>query len=100
VTNLTNANAVSPLTRSTRTCPRCGMTEAMLHTEGLLGCSTCYTTFEDLVAQAAETLHGVTLSSHTAPIDSAPQVPPAPVATVTRKKTKTLSWLPRRYKIG
>jgi hypothetical protein len=76
-------------------CPRCGLTETMLRTEGLLGCTTCYETFADLVVQAVAALHGVTVSLNNVPADPAPETLPTVTAPAPRK---TLSWLPRRRK--
>ncbi len=85
------------VTEEGRACPRCGLTEAMLRTEGFLGCATCYETFADLVAQAAETLHGVTLAPPHSITVSVPAEPEAPTSAVQAPR-KPLSWLSHRTK--
>lgn len=108
MTNPTSLNA-SPdpapeFISDVRQCPRCGLTETMLRTEGLLGCTTCYETFSDLVVLAVSALHGVTISpasnsaAMSAPVAAAaaPEVSPPTVPT----QRKTLSWLPRLPKQG
>jgi hypothetical protein len=97
VTNATNEKFPSVLSLEARTCPRCGLTETLLRTEGLLGCTTCYETFEDLVVLAVAALQGVTITPNNVPADLAPETPTPVIVPAPRK---TLSWLPRRTKSG
>ena len=97
VTNPTTESSDPVSAPEDRTCSRCGLTERVLRTEGLLGCSNCYETFADLVAQAAEALHGVTVAPPVSPeagIDTA--AIPASTAAAEPRRLKALSWLPRR----
>lgn len=39
-------------------CPSCGLSAALLHDTGRMGCARCYETFADMVAEAVRELHG------------------------------------------